>query len=453
MKIINHLAPKNDTLSLIHYFLKLIGIGKIARHVNFKRASTITLGAVISWLMSIHFAQRSLFRAKPSEMFSTRTARNVLNDGRINWQKLVCLIAAKLIASLRKYIDHRRQFAFVIDDTLMSRKCSKKTELLAKTYDHDKHEYVNGYRGLTIGWSDGNTFFPVNFALMSTQTASNLIGHPAQTKDNRTIAGQRRNQAQRGMNDVAIELIKQVLNLGVKATYVLFDSWFTSPKMFWKLRQLGLYGIGMLKCSVKVQYLYRGRHYDIKALYRRLAASNLTRKHNYLYSSVVVAQYEGHQFPLKVVFVSKHGCHGQYLVLATTKISLRPEQIIQRYHRRWQIETYFKAAKQYLALDRSQIQSYYGQCGYIAVVIITFDFLSWQERLNNDPRTLGGMFYEKSDALPEVRFKDALVYLLKLLKQVLKQVKSINDDLIENIVQHFIARLPKNLQPRARIAV
>lgn len=121
----------------------------------------------------------------------------MLNDGRINWQKLLCLVAVKIISLLRPLIDRRRRLAFIVDDTLISRPYSTKTELLAKVYDHNQDKYITGYRNLTIGWSDGNTFLPVNFALMSTKNRANLVGTKACVTDQRTIAGQRRNQAQK----------------------------------------------------------------------------------------------------------------------------------------------------------------------------------------------------------------------------------------------------------------
>lgn len=111
----------------------------------------------------------------------------------------------------------------------------------------------------------------------------------------------------------------------------------------------------MIKKSSKIYYRYRGRQYSIKGLYRRLVASKLTKRNHYLYSSMVMANYNNHEFPLKVVFVSKRGSKSNYSVIATTKTNLRPEEIIQLYGRRWQIETYFKAAKQYLDLNHSQI--------------------------------------------------------------------------------------------------
>lgn len=130
------------------------------------------------------------------------------------------------------------------------------------------------------------------------------------------------------------------------------------------------------------------------------------------------------------------------MVLASTNVSLHPEEIVQLYGRRWQIKTYFKTAKQYLALDKSQIQSYDGQCGYIAVTALTYDHLAWQERLNADDRTIGDLFYLMNDALPDLAFEEALVYLMSVLKEA--EVKL--TDKITKIIEEFISRLPKCIQ-------
>lgn len=446
MKSINQIQSEHDTKNIISSFIHLIGLGRLSSQINFKRHSSISLTNIITWLFEVTFSRRSLYRAQPSHRFSSRTARNVLNDGRINWQKLLCLVAAKMISILTPFIDKRRRLALIVDDTLMERAYSTKTELLAKIYDHDQHRYSTGYRNLTIGWSDGNTFLPVNCALMSTKKKTNLVGYKAITTDQRTIAGQRRSQAQRKMNAVVLELINQVLNFGVSAKYVLFDSWYSSPQMFWRLKALGLDSVAMLKRSSKVYYRYRGRNYSIKALYRRLLNSKRPAGQSYLYSSVVEAEFQGHRFPMKTVFVAKKGFRNQYLVLASTNTNLTPQQIIQLYSRRWSIETYFKTAKQYLRLNKSQIQSYDGQVAQITVTAMTYILLAWQERLNKDDRTLGDLFYLMNDSLPEVKFIEALVYLLKALQ-------SQEADFIDQTINQFMAYLPGNVQSVLQEAV
>ena len=249
------------------------------------------------------------------------------------------------------------------------------------------------------------------------------------------------------MNEVVLELIKQALNFGVSAKYVLFDSWYSSPQMFWRLKQRGLDSVAMLKRSSKVYYRYRRRAYSIKALYYlRLLHSKRPQGKQYLYSSIVEAEFQGHCFPVKVVFVAKKGAKNQYLVLASTKTKLTPQQIIQLYNRRWSIETYFKTAKQYLRLNKSQIQSYDGQVAQITVTAMTYLLLAWQERLNKDDRTLGDLFYLMNDSLPEVKFIEALVYLLKTLQ-------SLGADFIDQIINQFIAYLPQNVQSVLQEAV
>lgn len=439
MKSITQIQAENDTKNLISSFIKLIGLGRLSKKVNFKRHSTISLTIIITWLFETCFSRRSMYRAQPSQYFSSRTARNVLNDGRINWQKLLCLTAVKIITFLRPLIDRRRRLALIVDDTLITRPYSTKTELLARTFDHDHHQYVTGYRNLTIGWSDGNTFLPVNLALMSTRKKANLVGTQASVTDQRTIAGQRRRQAQRKMNDVVLELINQTLQLGVTAKYVLFDSWYSSPQMFYHLKELGLDSVAMLKRSSKVYYRYRGRNYSVKALYQRLLKSKRSHKQDYLYSSIVDANFEGHHFPIKLVFVAKKGFKNQYLVLASTNTKMTPQQIIQLYSRRWSIETYFKTAKQYLRLNKSQIQNYDGQVAQVTITALTYILLAWQERLNKDERTLGDIFYLMNDALPEIKFIEALVYLLKALQ-------SQETVFLSQTINQFMAYLPRNIQ-------
>ena len=51
----------------------------------------------------------------------------------------------------------------------------KKWNFLAKAYDHAKHCYKFGFRMLTLGWSDGSTFLPVNSVLLSTKNEKNRI--------------------------------------------------------------------------------------------------------------------------------------------------------------------------------------------------------------------------------------------------------------------------------------
>lgn len=381
------------------------------------------------------FQQRSLYRAEKTKHFTTRTVRNVLNDARINWQRLTCLLAGGIIDYLRriKTLDGRRKLAFVLDDTLIKRSFLKKTELLAKTYDHD--------RGLTLAITDGNTLLPVNYALMSSENQRNRIGSPARFTDLRTLAGQRRAQAQRKVNLVGIELLKQAMDNQITADYVLFDTWFSSPKMFKTVIDLGIVGIGMIKNTVKVHYRYQNKLMSDKAIYQLLRRSQRRQPDKYQYSVIVEAHAGDYTFPLRLVFVTKRGHTNKFLVLASTNPGLTPDKIIQMYGHRWQIEGFFKVAKQYLRLDRSQIQSYDGFCAHFALVMMAYDILAWQQRESVDYHSMGDLFFELNRDLTDITLIEALTQLLVNLVSYVSG-KIFIEKKINEFLNEFFDQLP-----------
>ena len=74
---------------------------------------------------------------------------------------------------------------------MFERNRSKKVELLAKVYDQAKLAYRFGFRMLTLGWSDGSTFLPVNSVLLSTENSQNRINEVTDV-DKRTVGYRRR---------------------------------------------------------------------------------------------------------------------------------------------------------------------------------------------------------------------------------------------------------------------
>ena len=67
----------------------------------------------------------------------------------------------------------RKVTVLVLDDSVLRRNRSKAVELLAKVYDHVFHEFVRGFNLLALGWSDGFSFIPVSFVLLSSAKLRN----------------------------------------------------------------------------------------------------------------------------------------------------------------------------------------------------------------------------------------------------------------------------------------
>ncbi|ERL65401.1 hypothetical protein L248_2800 [Schleiferilactobacillus shenzhenensis LY-73] len=424
----------------------LVHITRLTRQVNYKRRSSLSfpdvLGAILSW---VKFAGRSLYRSDWPACFTKRTAYNVLEDGRINWCKLTSGFLAGLLVNAGFIFDNRANLAFILDDTIMPRPQGKKTELLANGYDHDSSQYKRSFRDLTLGLSDGKNFMPVNNLPLSSKAAKNRVGAPAQTIDCRSNAGQRRTLAMRPMNEVALILLQKAQECGLHASIVLFDSWFSSPKMFFQLRRLGMHGLGMVKRTEKVYYRFQGKLRSVKNIYDTLRREHHRKYAKYLYNVKVKAHVGTQEFPLRLIFVTDRHRHDTYLVLATTKIGLRPDQIVSLYERRWQIEGYFKTAKQYLRLTQTKIQDYDGLCGHIAIVMLTYDLLVWQKRMGMDKETLGDVFLRMEKAMPTITLITLLAGLIGAVRHLCKQY-GVPRTALNNTIDNYLAGLPRRLE-------
>lgn len=121
--------------------------------------------------------------------------------------RFTTLLSKAVIDTLEPLTDQGRVNAFVIDDSLFERTSCKKTELGSKVFDHVSMRYTKGYRLLSLGWTDGNTFIPVNSTLLASSKETNLIG-PSHHYDGRSLAARRRKLAQAKGTDAMIELLK-----------------------------------------------------------------------------------------------------------------------------------------------------------------------------------------------------------------------------------------------------
>ncbi|MGX6965234.1 IS4 family transposase, partial [Tetragenococcus halophilus] len=372
--------------------------------------------------------------------FSDKTFRNLLNNGKINWQRFLILLSKQVIAFIRPLTEKDRKEVFIVDDSMYERLNAKNVELCGWQYDHTDHKNKKGFRFLQLGWSDGNTFLPVAFSLLS---ASKKV-REVEKIDHRTHAGRRKAQAQRKGTDVLIELLQAALKEGIQAKYVLFDSWFSSPKMFHALRGLNLHAVCMVKRSKKVYYRYHGEWVDVKTIFQ--IEKKRRGRSRYLLSVCVESELEGKILPIKLVYVRNRNKRNDYLVLATTDLSLNEDEIIQLYGKRWSIEVYFKICKQHLRLAKYQGLSYDGIFAHTITVAVSYLILAVQHREQADERTMGELFYLMIEELSDISFSEAIVQLLELFKEVFANEMILSEETLNNIMSQFIQKLPQSTQ-------
>ena len=76
---------------------------------------------------------------------------------------------------MKPLTDEKRKDVFIVDASLFDCSRSKKMEMLARVFDHCSTKYWSGFQMLTLGWSDGNSFIPVSYSLLSAAEDKNLL--------------------------------------------------------------------------------------------------------------------------------------------------------------------------------------------------------------------------------------------------------------------------------------
>jgi len=70
--------------------------------------------------------------------------------------------------------DDDREEVLIIDESTYDRSRSKVVELLSRVYDYCTKRYLKGFRLLILGWSDGASLVPLDFALLSSADEEKL---------------------------------------------------------------------------------------------------------------------------------------------------------------------------------------------------------------------------------------------------------------------------------------
>ncbi|HET6871650.1 MAG TPA: transposase, partial [Sporolactobacillaceae bacterium] len=287
--------------------------------------------------------------------------------------------------------------------------------------------------------SDGATFVPLDFSLLSYKKSQ--INGISQSIDKRTSGYKRRMDALQSAPEQVISMIKRALNIGVEASYVLMDTWFTQQPLIQSIVDQGLDVIGMVKATNQ-RYIVNQRRVGLKDLYR---LASPTKHSKGILRSIHTTMANG--IPVKVVFVQNRNKKSEWLAILSTDCTLTEKEIVCIYGIRWDIEVFFKTTKSLLKLQKEfQGRSFDLLISHTTIVFSRYILLSWQNRCHNDHRTLGGLFYELCDEIDELDWAVALQELIELLEDALKQTTHKFKKLIKSQLQKWIAGLPNYIK-------
>lgn len=445
---------KQISTSIRKFFMRF-HVSSVLKAANAYKKKGIPVIEVFQYLFLLIFSNRSMYMnlisGRNTPAFSKDTVYRFMNMTQINWIRFTTILAERIINKAIQPLDAQdRVNVLIIDDSIFERCRSKKVELLTKVYDHAKHAYKFGFRMLTLGWSDGTTFLPVNSILLSSENKKNRINE-AKLIDKRTIGYKRRTLSMQKGTTAMLELLKTAKSSAIPAKYVLFDSWFSFPSTLHAVKEIGYDVIGMVKKTPKMFFRYNGEDMSLISIYNRNKKRRGRSK--YLLSVTIDVIKDGAVIPAKVVYVRNRNNRKEYLCLISTDTTLSEEEIIRIYGKRWDIEVFFKICKSYLNLSKEcRSMSYDAMTAHTAVVFTRYMMLSLENRESKDERSLGELFLYFSDEMSDITWIQAFQMLLQMFRTILSDTVELSEEKIDELVDTFMNAIPAVLKTKLQAA-
>ncbi len=448
MSIIPQNQQDEELFNTISSFFKTFKIGELLRKCNACKQKGVPVLDIFKYKLCNIFSDRSMYMQIKTnsyrESFSKNTFYRFLDSAKTNWLRFTTILSKRVIESLEPLTSDNRINAFIVDDSLFERTSCKKTELSAKVFDHCDCRYKKGFRLLSLLWTDGNTAVPVNSCLLSSTKAENILG-PEESFDGRSLAGQRRTLSKMKGTKAMIELIRRALYAGIKADYVLFDTWFSSPAQLLDIKKIWIDAIAMIRKSSKIRYIYEGEKLNLNRIY----GMNKKRRgrSRYLLSVNVEIEKDGMRIPAKIVCVRNKKNRKDWVPFICTNPDLSEEEIIRIYGKRWQIEVFFKTCKSMLNLvGECHSLSYDALTAHVAIVFTRYMLLALTGRQNQDLRTMGEIFFFLTDELSDITFTYAFGIILQAMIDSIRKHFQITDEQLQELINDFYLGLPEYMQ-------
>ena len=421
-------------------FFKKFGFNKILRQSNISKIRGIPVVQVLSNIFQLPFLQKNFYQGivKNSETGYNKTvAYDFLSNSKHNWRKLIYFVVSKVInENIKPLTSEAREDVFIIDDSGYPRNRSKKVELLAKVFDHTMMRYFKGFRLMQLGWSDGNSLIPVDFSLLSSPESKNRYNEMNDQMDKHSCGYIRRKESVRKQTDLIEPMIKRAISWGIKAKYLLMDSWYGWPSLIIALQKY-LDVICMVKNTPKVFYYKGDTALTVGKIYQGFRKKR--GKANIKGSQIVEIEHDGERRKVKIVFVKNRSKKRSWLAILSTDINLSDEDIVRIYGKRWDIEVFFKTSKHCLNLCHEvELRSYDGMIAHISIVLLRYLFLSVEQRSSIDGKTFGGVFLEMVGELKDISIIDALVRIIGLAFNKIREIKDLSEKIIDELIEIFV---------------
>ena len=413
---------KNPILSV----LRDIKIASILKQSNFNKRNTgysvfaILLHFVYMLVMN---KRQSSFVKQSDDAYGKDTYYRFIQSKRYNWRKLLLLSSQALIAKVEPLQKNTEAKLLIIDDTVEIKRGKHIEGSCKSLWSNKEHRCINGINIISLNFADSHSTFQLDFAISMNKSRRKEVDTFTHTLHHRSNAYARKVEVNKGKNTLAMEMLKRALEQGITADYLLVDSWYAKPNFIKEVTGEGIDVVARIANNNKI-WNFKGKHKTLKGMYNTLSKVKHERSgyygkiHYHYFDSITEHHTLG---KVKLVFLHTGK---ELIVLISTDLSLGAKEIIETYKKRWNIEQGYKDLREYFGLGKEENRLYEALIAKITLSMFTYNLVSYINRIQNEPQTLGELFRDLECEL------ETLAISMQLFIEILTKISE-----IENIVK------------------
>ncbi len=428
MGLDNHIeyAMKGLLKNPILVVLREINITRILKQSNFNKRNT---GYPVFWIL-LHFVymlimnkRQSSFVKQSSDAYGKDTYYRFIQSKRYNWRKLLLLSSQALIEKVEPLQKIKEPKLLIIDDTVEIKRGKHIEGSCKSLWSNKEHHCINGINIISLNFTDTHSTFQLDFAISMNKSRRKEVDTFTHALHHRSNAHARRVETQKGKNTLAMEMLKRALEQGISADYLLVDSWYAKPNFIKEVKIEGVDIIARIANNNKI-WNFKGKHKTLNSMYHTLSKVKHEKsgdygKIHYHYFDTIAEHHALGKVKLVFLHTGK-----ELIVLISTDLSLGAKEIIETYKKRWNIEQGYKDLRAYFGLGKEENRLYEALIAKITLSMFTYNLVSYINRIQNEPQTLGELFRDLECEL------ETLAISMKLFLEILTKISQ-----IENIVK------------------
>jgi hypothetical protein len=417
----------------------------------FQRFKTkgISFNEAILKLILMTVGQMTIFRGINLEGDSSVAGKDAFyglkNNPLTDWRMIVMAMVIRF-ETLKKHavVNVENMIRCLIADDTAMQKRGKTMEGISRIWDHVFHRSILGFKGLVLSFWDGVSFIPIDFSLHNERgknpskpfglSKKVARGRYNKKRPDNAPGSVRLKELEKSKITSLIEMLGRTLQQGIKAEYLLVDSWFMCEELIrFIFEKPGMFILGMCKMG-KAKYDLGNKSYDAKQLLRRCKRTMKVKRSRKIgaHYYILDAGYKGMQVRL---FFSQYPNQTTWNLLLTDNSVLTFDEAIRIYQIRWGIEVFFKEAKQYLRLGKCQSNDFDAQIADISIIMIAYMMLGLKKRFQAYD-TIGGVFRDIQHELIEATLAEKLFGLFcELLSNILSRFNIDPDEFIKVMLE------------------